>query len=108
MQLPLDHNFPEPIVDTLKPWTGSRELLPSRQIDDRLTHLDDSRRTLSPVRFEQMSNCRRSFMRPLPLMDQDSRPQRPEPQTTNFALATADGRLRVLSVARLLAWLGED
>lgn len=41
MQLPLDHNFPEPIVNALKPWMGSLELLPIRQIDDRLTELDD-------------------------------------------------------------------
>ncbi len=27
MRLPLDHNFPEPIVDCLKPWMGSTELL---------------------------------------------------------------------------------
>lgn len=25
MQLPLDHNFPEPIVNALKPWMGSLE-----------------------------------------------------------------------------------
>ena len=41
MQLPLDHNFPEPIVDRLKPWMGSTELLPLRHIDERLTSLDD-------------------------------------------------------------------
>ena len=41
MQLPLDHNFPEPIVNSLKPWMGALELLPIRQIDDRLTGLDD-------------------------------------------------------------------
>ena len=41
MQLPLDHNFPEPIVNALKPWMGALELLPIRQIDDRLTGLDD-------------------------------------------------------------------
>ena len=41
MQLPLDHNFPEPIVDCLKPWMGSTELLPLRHIDERLTTLDD-------------------------------------------------------------------
>lgn len=41
MRLPLDHNFPEPIVDCLKPWMGSTELLPLRHIDKRLTTLDD-------------------------------------------------------------------
>ena len=41
MRLPLDHNFPEPIVDSLKPWMGSTELLPLRHIDERLTSLDD-------------------------------------------------------------------
>ena len=41
MELPVDHNFPEPILDCLKPWMGDIRLLPIRSIDDRLTRLDD-------------------------------------------------------------------
>lgn len=41
MDLPVDHNFPEPILDCLKPWMGDIRLHPIRSIDDRLTRLDD-------------------------------------------------------------------
>ena len=41
MQLPLDHNFPEPIIGALAPWMGSLQLLPLRHIDPRLPSLDD-------------------------------------------------------------------
>lgn len=41
MQLPLDHNFPEPIVAALKPWMGPIDLLPIRRIDPQLPSLDD-------------------------------------------------------------------
>ena len=41
MDLPVDHNFPEPILHCLKPWMGDIRLLPIRSIDDRLTRLDD-------------------------------------------------------------------
>ena len=41
MQLPLDHNFPERIVNDLRPWMGSLELLPIRRINQRLASLDD-------------------------------------------------------------------
>ncbi len=41
MRLPLDQNFPEPILGQLEPWMGDIELLPLRTIDARLTQLDD-------------------------------------------------------------------
>ena len=41
MRLPLDQNFPEPILGQLESWMGGIELLPLRTIDEKLTHLDD-------------------------------------------------------------------
>ena len=41
MRLPLDQNFPEPILEAIKRWMGDIELLPLRTIDPRLTRLDD-------------------------------------------------------------------
>ena len=41
MRLPLDQNFPEPILGRLEPWMGDIELLPLRTIDEELTRLDD-------------------------------------------------------------------
>lgn len=41
MRLPLDQNFPEPILGQLKPWMGDIQLLPLRTIDEELTQLDD-------------------------------------------------------------------
>ena len=40
MRLPLDQNFPEPILERLAPWMGDIELVPLRMIDARLTRLD--------------------------------------------------------------------
>lgn len=39
--LPLDHNFPQPILATLSEWLGDVELLPIERIDPRLTNLED-------------------------------------------------------------------
>ena len=36
MRLPLDHNFPEPILDQMAPWMGDLQLVPLRRIDERL------------------------------------------------------------------------
>ena len=41
MRLPLDQNFPEPILGQLEPWMRDIELLPLRTIDEELTRLDD-------------------------------------------------------------------
>ena len=41
MRLPLDQNFPEPILEGLEPWMGDVQLVPLRTIDYRLTTLDD-------------------------------------------------------------------
>ena len=41
MRLPLDQNFPEPILGQMEPWMGGIELLPLRTIDEELTRLDD-------------------------------------------------------------------
>ena len=41
MRLPLDQNFPAPILGQLKPWMGDIQLLPLRTIDEELTQLDD-------------------------------------------------------------------
>ena len=43
MLLPLDHNFPQPILETLEPWMGDIQLIPLRAIDHRLPELDDRR-----------------------------------------------------------------
>ncbi len=37
MQLPLDQNFPEPVLRHLMPWISDIQLVPLRTIDDRLT-----------------------------------------------------------------------
>ena len=37
--LPLDHNFPQPILATLSDWLSDVELLPTGHIDRRLTNL---------------------------------------------------------------------
>ena len=39
--LPLDHNFPQPILAALSEWLGDVELLPIGRIDPRLTNLGD-------------------------------------------------------------------
>ena len=39
--LPLDHNFPQPILAALSGWLGDVELLPIGHIDSRLTDLGD-------------------------------------------------------------------
>ena len=41
MRLPLDQNFPEPILKQLEPWMEDIQLLPLRTIDEELTLLDD-------------------------------------------------------------------
>ena len=41
MRLPLDQNFPEPILERLEPWMGDVQLVPLRTIDHRLTTLED-------------------------------------------------------------------
>ena len=39
--LPLDHNFPQPILAALSDWLGDVDLLPIGSIDGRLTDLGD-------------------------------------------------------------------
>ena len=39
--LPLDHNFPQPILAALSDWLGDVDLLPIGRIDSRLTDLGD-------------------------------------------------------------------
>lgn len=41
IRIPLDHNFPEPILNAMASWLGDVELLPIRQIDSRLTQIGD-------------------------------------------------------------------
>lgn len=43
MRLPLDQNFPQPILAALEPWMGDIRLMPLREIDPRLAELDDRR-----------------------------------------------------------------
>ncbi|MDE0169105.1 MAG: hypothetical protein OXK16_14530 [bacterium] len=45
--LPLDHNFPQPILAALSDWLGDVELLPIGHIDGRLTNLRDRERILT-------------------------------------------------------------
>ena len=79
MQLPLDQNFPEPILAALEPWMADIQLVPSRTIDPHLADtlgvsqgiglqmsvgtimspgLESGPRTLSyPPRFRGGSEC---------------------------------------------------
>ena len=41
IELPLDHNFPEPILDAVSPWITGISLIPIRRIHSRLPILDD-------------------------------------------------------------------
>lgn len=36
MRLPLDQNFPQPILAALEPWMGDIRLMPLREIDPRI------------------------------------------------------------------------
>ncbi len=41
IDLPLDHNFPEPILAAIAPWITGINLIPIRRIDGRLPRLGD-------------------------------------------------------------------
>lgn len=41
INLPMDHNFPVPILEAMSPWITETKLIPIRQIDSRLPTLDD-------------------------------------------------------------------
>ena len=41
MELPLDHNFPEPLLEAISPYLTDLTLIPIRRIDDRLVDLED-------------------------------------------------------------------
>ena len=43
MDIPLDHNFPEPILNSLRDFITEVNLIPLRRIDERLPELDDRR-----------------------------------------------------------------
>jgi hypothetical protein len=43
VDIPLDHNFPEPILDSLREFITEVNLIPLRRIDERLPELDDRR-----------------------------------------------------------------
>lgn len=43
MEIPLDHNFPVPILDALNQFMVDVSLVPLRRIDERLVDLDDRR-----------------------------------------------------------------
>jgi hypothetical protein len=43
VDIPLDHNFPEPVLDCLHEFVVDVNLIPLRRIDERLTELDDRR-----------------------------------------------------------------
>ena len=47
IKIPLDHNFPEPILMAMASWLGDIELLPIRQIDSRLTRIGDRQLVLA-------------------------------------------------------------
>lgn len=47
IKIPLDHNFPEPILKAMSSWLGDVELLPIRQIDSRLTRIGDRQLVLA-------------------------------------------------------------
>jgi hypothetical protein len=47
IKIPLDHNFPEPILKAMASWLGDIERLPIRQIDSRLTRIGDRQLVLA-------------------------------------------------------------
>ena len=65
MRLPLDENFPEPILKALGRWLGDIQLLPLRTIDPRLTGLDDRRLliALSQLGFEGLVTLNYKILR---------------------------------------------
>ena len=65
MRLPLDQNFPEPILVAIEPWIGDIELLPLRKIDRRLTEFDDRRLmlALSQLGFEGLVTLNYKMLR---------------------------------------------
>ncbi|MCY4631415.1 MAG: hypothetical protein OXE75_11125 [bacterium] len=65
MRLPLDENFPEPILEALERWMGDIQLLPLRTIDPRLTGLDDRRLLigLSQLGFEGLVTLNYKMLR---------------------------------------------
>lgn len=65
MQLPLDQNFPEPILAALEPWMGDIQLLPLRRIDPQLPELDDRRLliALKQLGFEGLVTLNHKMLR---------------------------------------------
>ena len=47
MDIPLDHNFPESILNSLRDFITEVNLIPLRRIDERLPELDDRRLVLA-------------------------------------------------------------
>lgn len=65
MRLPLDQNFPEPILTALEPWMGDIQLVPLRKIDPRLPELDDRRLliALKQLGFEGLVTLNHKMLR---------------------------------------------
>lgn len=51
MRMALDQNFPEPVFNSVKPWTLSIQLVPLRRIDSRLTTLEDRKLLIALKQF---------------------------------------------------------
>ena len=65
MELPLDQNFPEPILERLEPWMGDIHLVPLRAIDPALTQFDDRKLliALSRLGFEALVTLNYKMLR---------------------------------------------
>ena len=65
MRLPLDQNFPEPILAALERWMGDIQLAPLRRIDTRLPELDDRRLliALKQLGFEGLVTLNHKMLR---------------------------------------------
>lgn len=65
MRLPLDQNFPEPILTALVPCMGDIHLVPLRKIDARLPELDDRRLliALKQLGFEGLVTLNHKMLR---------------------------------------------
>ena len=57
MRLPLDQNFPEPILERLEPWMGDVQLVPLRTIDHRLTTLEDRELLIALKQFGYVTHA---------------------------------------------------
>ena len=68
IKIPLDHNFPEPILRAVSSWLGDVELVPIRQIDNRLTRIGYRQLVLAQLGYQGLvTNNYRMLQNPVEL-----------------------------------------